>query len=77
LAALNIRVNAVAPGAIDTPFHVTTPPERMQAMQAAIPMGRIGVPSDCIGAFLFLASAELSGYITGQIIHVNGGQAMP
>jgi 3-oxoacyl-[acyl-carrier protein] reductase len=77
LAAANIRVNAVAPGAIDTPFHVTTPPERMQAMKAAIPMGRIGVPADCLGAFLFLASAELSGYITGQIIHVNGGQAMP
>ncbi len=77
LAAANIRVNAVAPGAIDTPFHVATPPERMQAMQAAIPMRRIGVPADCVGAFLFLASAELSGYITGQIIHVNGGQAMP
>ncbi len=77
LAASNIRVNAVAPGAIDTPFHVSTPPERMQAMKSAIPMGRIGVPADCIGAFLFLASAELSGYITGQIIHVNGGQAMP
>jgi 3-oxoacyl-[acyl-carrier protein] reductase len=77
LAAVNIRVNAVSPGAIETPFHATTPPERMQAMRAAIPMGRLGVPADCIGAFLFLASNELSGYITGQIIHVNGGQAMP
>jgi 3-oxoacyl-[acyl-carrier protein] reductase len=77
LAASNIRVNAVAPGAMETPFHVATPPERMQAMRAAIPMGRLGVPADCIGAFLFLASHELSGYITGQVIHVNGGQAMP
>jgi 3-oxoacyl-[acyl-carrier protein] reductase len=77
LAPSNIRVNAVAPGAIETPFHAATPPERMQAMRAAIPMGRLGVPADCIGAFLFLASRELSGYITGQVIHVNGGQAMP
>ena len=77
LAAVNIRVNAVSPGAIETPFHAATPPERMQAMRAAIPMGRLGVPADCIGAFLFLASSELSGYVTGQIIHVNGGQAMP
>jgi 3-oxoacyl-[acyl-carrier protein] reductase len=77
LAASNIRVNAVAPGAIETPFHAATPPERMQAMRAAIPMGRLGVPADCVGAFLFLASRELSGYVTGQVIHVNGGQAMP
>jgi 3-oxoacyl-[acyl-carrier protein] reductase len=77
LASVNIRVNAVSPGAIETPFHATTPPERMQAMRAAIPMGRLGVPADCVGAFLFLASSELSGYITGQVIHVNGGQAMP
>ena len=77
LASVNIRVNAVAPGAIETPFHATTPPERMQAMRAAIPMGRLGVPGDCVGAFLFLASNELSGYVTGQVIHVNGGQAMP
>ena len=60
-----------------TPFHAATPPERMQAMRAAIPMGRLGVPADCVGAFLFLASRELSGYVTGQVIHVNGGQAMP
>ncbi|MGH8252650.1 MAG: SDR family NAD(P)-dependent oxidoreductase [Steroidobacteraceae bacterium] len=77
LASVNIRVNAVSPGAIETPFHAATPPERMQAMRAAIPMARLGVPADCVGAFLFLASNELSGYITGQLIHVNGGQAMP
>jgi 3-oxoacyl-[acyl-carrier protein] reductase len=76
-AARNIRVNAVSPGVVDTPFHHATPPERMEAMRKAVCMGRIGTPADCVGAFLFLASNELSGYITGQNIHVNGGQVMP
>lgn len=73
-----IRVNAVAPGLILTPFHVRDTPDAMMAAQsAAIPMGRAGLPEECVGAFLFLASASLSGYITGQIIEVNGGQLMP
>jgi 3-oxoacyl-[acyl-carrier protein] reductase len=76
-AIRNIRVNTVSPGVVDTPFHRATPPERMEAMRKSVCMGRIGTPSDCIGAFLFLASSELSGYITGQNIHVNGGQVMP
>ena len=46
-------------------------------MIAAIPMGRAGTPDDCVGAYLFLASDLLSGYITGQILEVNGGQLMP
>jgi 3-oxoacyl-[acyl-carrier protein] reductase len=76
LAPLNIRVNTVSPGVIDTPFHTSTPPERMEAMRRSVSLGRIGVPGDCVGTFLFLASGELSGYITGQNIHVNGGQFM-
>jgi 3-oxoacyl-[acyl-carrier protein] reductase len=40
-------------------------------------MGREGLPEECVGAFLFLASPAMSGYITGQIIEVNGGQLMP
>ena len=73
-----IRVNAVAPGLILTPFHVRDTPDAMMAAQSAtIPMGRAGLPEECVGAFLFLASAALSGYITGQIIEVNGGQLMP
>ncbi len=76
-APRNIRVNCVSPGVVATPFHRTTPPERMEAMRKSVCLGRIGTPDDCIGAFLFLASGELSGYITGQNIHVNGGQAMP
>jgi 3-oxoacyl-[acyl-carrier protein] reductase len=77
LGPKGIRVNAIAPGVIDTPFHATTPPERMEAMRKAIYLGRIGQAEDCVGAFLFLASPAMSGYITGQIIHVNGGQLMP
>jgi 3-oxoacyl-[acyl-carrier protein] reductase len=77
LAAKNIRVNAVSPGVICTPFHAATPPERMEAMRKAIHLGRVGEPADCAGAFLFLASPQMSGYITGQNIHVNGGQYMP
>ncbi|MGH8314387.1 MAG: SDR family oxidoreductase [Steroidobacterales bacterium] len=67
----------MSPGVVDTPFHSKTPPERMEAMRRSVALGRIGAPGDCVGALLFLASAELSGYVTGQIIHVNGGQVMP
>lgn len=77
LAARNIRVNTVAPGAIATPFHARTPPARMDAMRDATAMGRVGEAQDCVGAFLFLASNELSGYITGNMVHVNGGMYMP
>jgi 3-oxoacyl-[acyl-carrier protein] reductase len=77
LAARNIRVNTVSPGVVDTPFHAATPPERMETMRKSIYLGRLGRPDDCTGTFLFLASQQLSGYITGQNIHVNGGQVMP
>jgi 3-oxoacyl-[acyl-carrier protein] reductase len=76
LAKKKVRVNTVAPGAIATPFHARTPPERLEAMRSAAPLGRIGAAEDCVGAFLFLASEEFSGYITGTIIHVNGGMYM-
>ena len=76
LASRNIRVNAIAPGVIDTPFHAATPPERMEAMRKAVAMGRLGAAEDCAGPIVFLAS-EMSGYVTGQILHVNGGQYMP
>jgi 3-oxoacyl-[acyl-carrier protein] reductase len=74
LAARGIRVNAIAPGMIATPFHAETPPERMEAMREAVPLGRVGKPEECAGAILFFASARASGYITGQILDINGGQ---
>jgi 3-oxoacyl-[acyl-carrier protein] reductase len=46
-------------------------------MVATIPQGRVGTSGDCVGAYLFLASPMLSGYIIGQILEVNGGQLMP
>ena len=76
LAKKNIRVNAIAPGVIKTPFHDLTPPERMQSMLNSVPMARLGVAEDCVGPLVFLAS-NMSAYMTGQIVHVNGGQLMP
>jgi 3-oxoacyl-[acyl-carrier protein] reductase len=49
----------------------------LEAMRRTIPLGRVGTPEDCVGAYLFLASEALSGYVVGQIIEVNGGQLMP
>jgi 3-oxoacyl-[acyl-carrier protein] reductase len=70
----NIRVNAVAPGLIMTPLQDrNTTPEQLEAMARAIPLGRPGQPEDCVGAFLFLATDALSGFITGATIDVNGG----
>ncbi|MGH6918608.1 MAG: SDR family NAD(P)-dependent oxidoreductase [Geminicoccaceae bacterium] len=70
----NIRVNAVAPGFVMTPLQErTTSPEQRQAMAARIPMGRGGLPEDLVGAYLFLASDAMSGWITGATIDVNGG----
>ena len=73
-----IRVNAVAPGVILTPLHARLSSERvMQAMVSTIPAGRAGTPEECVGTYLYLASDALSGYVTGQVIEVNGGQLMP
>jgi 3-oxoacyl-[acyl-carrier protein] reductase len=78
LAPVGVRVNAVAPGVIATPFHERdSTPEQLEAAMRGIPLGRLGTAADCVGAFEFLASERMSGYITGQIIEVNGGQLMP
>jgi 3-oxoacyl-[acyl-carrier protein] reductase len=77
LAPDGIRVNAVAPGTIATDFHQRySSPAKLAATAARIPLQRLGSAEDCAGAYLFLASARLSGYITGQVIEVNGGQLM-
>jgi len=73
----HIRVNVVAPGFIITPFHDSTPQSVRDTAAAQIPMRRLGTAEDCVGAYVFLASDAMSGYITGQIIDVNGGQLMP
>lgn len=78
LVADRIRVNAVSPGVITTPFHERySTPEQLKAMQATIPMNRLGTAEECAGTFIYLASDAMSGYVTGQVIEVNGGQYMP
>ena len=73
-----IRVNAVSPGVIVTPFHDRySSPELLEKFRATIPMGRLGESDECAGAFLYLASDQMSSYVTGQILEVNGGQFMP
>ena len=78
VVADGIRVNAVSPGVITTPFHERYSSDaQLKAMQATIPMNRIGSADECVGTFVYLASDAMSGYLTGQIIEVNGGQYMP
>ncbi len=78
LAPKGIRVNAVSPGTIMTEFHeVYSTADKLEATRGRIPLGRLGSGDDCAGAFLFLASERLGGYVTGQVIEVNGGQLMP
>jgi len=72
LASRNITVNAIAPGFIETDMTEDLPEEIKQGFLSQIPMGRFGKPEDVAGVVLFLAS-DLSGYITGEVIHVNGG----
>ena len=74
LAPNQIRVNTVAPGLIDTPMTlaVTTDEERRQRRIESIPLNRLGEPSDIAEAALFLLSDQ-AGYITGQILHPDGG----
>ncbi|MGB4359552.1 MAG: SDR family NAD(P)-dependent oxidoreductase [Rhodoferax sp.] len=78
LAPHGVRVNGVAPGVILTDFHArNSTPEQLEGARRSIPLGRLGTAEECVGAYLFLADDLLSGYITGQIIEVNGGQLMP
>ena len=73
LIAHGIRVNAVNPGVIDTPFHQRfTSPQQMQAMVANIPQGRTGTSEETASVIVFLASDE-AAHIVGEAIEVNGG----
>jgi len=72
LARQQITVNAVAPGFIDTEMTRSMPEAVTQQFLTQVPLGRIGQVEDVVSAVLFLCS-PLTGYITGQVIHVNGG----
>ena len=78
LVGNGIRVNCVSPGTIHTSFHDRFSDEaKREAARKSIPMQRLGLAEDCAGTFLYLASDRASGYVTGQVIEVNGGQLMP
>jgi len=72
LAPKNIRVNAVAPGFIDTDMTRQVPEPKYTERVKSIKIGRIGTPEDVANLILFLAS-DLSSYVTGQVIGVDGG----
>jgi len=77
LADRNIRVNALSPGTIDTAFHEQfSNPEKLEKARLSIPLQHLGAVNDCAGTALYLAADSLSGYVTGQVIEVNGGQLM-
>lgn len=75
LATRNITVNVVAPGFINTDMTGVLPEKVKESMLQGIPLKRIGEPKDIANAVLFLAS-DLSNYITGQVINVDGGMVM-
>jgi len=81
-----IRVNAIAPGVVDTPMWATVdalfaryeglkPGQKKAAVGKAVPLGRMGLPADIAGAAVFLASEE-AAYITAQTLNVDGGNVM-
>ncbi len=76
LAQYGIRVNAISPGVIDTPFHeVFSTPEMIANFVKGIPMGRVGQSIECAKVIAFLAS-DAASYMTGETVEVNGGQFM-
>ena len=72
LGSRNIRSNVIAPGFIETEMTKAVDPKKVEEWRNSIPMKRGGTPDDIANACLFLAS-DLSTYITGQVLHVNGG----
>jgi 3-oxoacyl-[acyl-carrier protein] reductase len=74
-ASRQVTVNAVAPGFIDTAMTQGLPADVKELLQKQIPLGRLGLPADVAEAVCFLAS-DAAGYITGQVLHVNGGMLM-
>jgi NAD(P)-dependent dehydrogenase (short-subunit alcohol dehydrogenase family) len=74
LAPLGVRVNALAPGVIETPMTAATrqDPTRLESFMSRIPMGRVGTTDDLVGPVIFLAS-DMSRYVTGITLPVDGG----
>ena len=76
LAPFGVRVNAVSPGVIDTPYHEQfSTPEMMKTYAGMIPLGRVGTPAEVGKVICFLAS-EAASYLVGETIEINGGMFM-
>ena len=75
VAGRNITVNAIAPGFIETDMTKILPEDIKKSMVETIPMKRYGRPEDVANLAVFLGS-DRAGYITGQVVHVDGGMAM-
>jgi len=76
MAPYGVRVNAVSPGVIDTPFHEAfSTPEMMANFVKGIPLGRVGTSMECAHVIAFLAS-EAASFVVGETVEVNGGQLM-
>lgn len=75
LSSRNVRVNAIAPGFIDTAMTEKIPAAAREALKTSIPLGRSGRPEEIASAALFLCS-DLSSYVTGEILKVDGGMGM-
>jgi 3-oxoacyl-[acyl-carrier protein] reductase len=75
LGSRNITVNCVAPGFIDTDMTRALSEEQRKALLEQIPLGRLGTPQDVAAAVAYLASPA-GGYVTGAVLHVNGGMYM-
>jgi 3-oxoacyl-[acyl-carrier protein] reductase len=75
LAPEGIRVNCISPGTIETDFHQRySSAEKLEQTRKGIPLQRLGTAEDCAPAYLFMAAPSLSGYVTGQVLEINGGQ---
>ena len=72
IGSRSVTVNAVAPGFIDTDMTRDLPEDAKRALTERIPLGRLGTAADVAGVVRFLAS-DAAAYVTGQVIHVNGG----
>jgi 3-oxoacyl-[acyl-carrier protein] reductase len=76
LAPYGVRVNAVSPGVIDTPYHERfSTPEAMKAYVGGIPLGRVGTPAEVASVIVFLAS-DAASYLCGETVEINGGMLM-
>jgi 3-oxoacyl-[acyl-carrier protein] reductase len=75
VASRGITVNLIAPGFVETPMTRALSEAQKTALQAKIPLGRLGLPEDIAAAAVYLAADE-SGWMTGATLHINGGMAM-